>query len=79
MKTSSPGYDDIHSKVIKIVSTFISKPLSNIINLSFSSGIVPDKLKIGRVVPVYKGGARLRNPIIIQFLYSLVFQKSLKD
>lgn len=56
MKLASPGFDDIHSKVLKVVSVSISKPLSHIINLSFTTGIVPDKIKIGRIVPVFKGG-----------------------
>ena len=32
LKTSSPGYDDIHPKIIKQISNFIAVPLCHIIN-----------------------------------------------
>ena len=53
MKTSSPGYDDIHSKVIKIASTLISKPLSHIINLSFSSATEPIGLCLSKLIRMH--------------------------
>jgi hypothetical protein len=34
----------------------IASPLTHIINLSISSGIVPDLMKIARVVPLFKSG-----------------------
>ena len=30
------------------------EPLTRILNLSISTGIVPDKLKIAKVIPIYK-------------------------
>ena len=36
----------------------ISEPISHIINLSISSGIVPKEMKIARVVPIFKSGDR---------------------
>ena len=35
---------------------FIVKPLTHIINLSLSMGIVPERIKIAKVIPVYKKG-----------------------
>ena len=40
--------------VIKNSFHLISRPLMNIINLSFVKGIFPDKLKIAKVIPIYK-------------------------
>ena len=40
--------------VIKKLFHFISTPLMNIINLSFVKGIFPDKLKIAKVIPIYR-------------------------
>ena len=50
----APGYDNISMRVIKHSFHLISAPLVNIINLSLSKGIFPDKLKIGKVIPIYK-------------------------
>ena len=35
----------------------ILTPLTHICNLSFQSGKVPDKMKIAKVVPIYKSGS----------------------
>jgi len=45
--------------LIKSISNEICEPLSHIINLSFSNGIFPEKLKIAKVVPIYKGGNKM--------------------
>ena len=41
-------------RVIKSSFHLISSPLSNISNQSLQKGIFPDKLKIAKVIPVYK-------------------------
>ena len=50
----SPGHDDICSRIIKTTSKEISKPLTHIFNLTFEMGIIPDKLKIALVTPIFK-------------------------
>ena len=50
----APGYDNISMRVIKHSFHLISAPLANIINLSLQKGIFPDKLKIAKVIPIYK-------------------------
>ena len=50
----APGYDDIFMYVIKNTFEEVSEPLKNIINLSFSKGMFPDKLKVAKVIPVFK-------------------------
>ena len=50
----APGYDNISMRVIKHSFHLISAPLANIINLSIVKGIFPDKLKLGKVIPIYK-------------------------
>lgn len=55
---TSSGYDDIKPDVIKFVSDHIAAPLAHIFNLSLSSGTVPTKLKIAKVVPIFKKGDR---------------------
>ena len=37
---------------------FISEPLTYIINLSISSCVVPDQMKLARVVPLFKSDGK---------------------
>ena len=50
----SPSHDHIPILIIKKLANELSTPLTYIFNLSLSSGIVPDQLKIARVVPIHK-------------------------
>ena len=52
----SPRPDNIGPKLIKTSAATIIDPLLHIFNLSFSPGLVPDKLKIAKVIPVFKKG-----------------------
>ena len=51
---SSAGYDNISTKLLKEIEHVISRPLNIIINQSLCTGIFPDKLKIAKVIPLYK-------------------------
>ena len=50
----STGPSSIPSKFLKLFQTVLSKPISLIANLSFSSGTFPDSLKISNVIPIFK-------------------------
>ena len=54
LKITSLGYDEMHPKIIKQISMIIAIPLSHIMNCSLISGIVPSKLKIAKVIPIFK-------------------------
>ena len=51
---SSAGLDNISSKILKEISDIISYPLSIIINQSLCTGIFPSRLKIAKVLPLFK-------------------------
>ena len=52
----TPDHTGVSTYFIKqTVSSFIN-PLFHIFNLSFSTGIVPAQLKIGKVIPIFKAG-----------------------
>ena len=51
---SSTGHDNISSKLLKYIGDIVSVPLSIIVNQSLCTGIFPDKLKIAKVIPLYK-------------------------
>ena len=53
---NSCGYDDISSIFLKRITTSIIKPLTIAINQVLNNGIFPDKLKIAKVVPIFKSG-----------------------
>ena len=50
----APGYDSIPMHVIKFSFHLNSAPLADIINLSLLKGIFPDKLKIAKIIPIFK-------------------------
>ena len=50
----SAGHDDIKSDIVKQIADVIAIPLTIIFNISLSTGIVPDDLKIAKVVPIFK-------------------------
>ena len=53
------GPNSIPTEILHLIKFEIAKPLSHIINLSFTTGIHPDKLKIAQVIPVFKKGSKL--------------------
>ena len=52
----SSGHDDIQVNIIKSSISYISEPLSHLINCTFQNGIFPESLKIARICPVFKNG-----------------------
>ena len=52
-KTSS-GFDNISTKLMKDTIDYIIEPITQILNQSLSSGIVPKQMKIAKVVPIHK-------------------------
>lgn len=51
---TSTGNDNLSSKLLKSIRGEIAYPLSVVINNSLVNGIVPDTLKIAKVIPLYK-------------------------
>ena len=54
MKNNKSGIDIFRINLIKCVKNEIVQGLTMIINKSISEGIVPDLLKIAKIIPVYK-------------------------
>ena len=55
----SKGKDDIASEIVTNVIMEISSSLSMVFNVSLSTGTFPDKLKITKIVPIYKSDDKL--------------------
>jgi hypothetical protein len=79
-KTSS-GYDNISTCFLKQIKHVIVKPLTMIINQSLKTGIFPDKLKIAKVIPLFKKGDDMAcnnyRPISLLPSISKVFEKAI--
>ena len=57
LKTNnSPGYDDINFNVVKKCFGETNEPLKHLFNLSLENGIFPEKMKIAKVIPLFKNG-----------------------
>lgn len=50
------GLDNISVKMIKVPINEISALMTMLINKSFETGLVPDRIKIAKVTPVFKNG-----------------------
>ena len=50
----STGPNSIPTKILKLLKNDISTQLSDIFNVSFSTGVFPSILKIAKVVPIHK-------------------------
>ena len=79
LNTATPGWDELSLPILSCISTYIIEPLTYIINLSFSEGIVPVEIKTARIVPLYKAkdvhDFRNYRPISILPLISKIFEK----
>ena len=79
LKNSSVVWDEIPTFVAKKYVYSYLKPLTYLINTSFTEGIFPVKLKLARVVPIFKAGdpTQIANyrPISVLTFFSKVFEK----
>ena len=50
----SSGPNSIPDKILQLIKFEIAEPLSQIANISFETGIFIDKLKLAKVIPIYK-------------------------
>ena len=55
---SSTDCDDISMNVLKSVFTSVIKPFLFVCNKSFMSGVFPDRMKVAKVIPLYKSGEK---------------------
>lgn len=77
-RSSSAGPDDVPVFLLKAAAPYIVTPLTNLVNISISSGIFPSKLKSSVVVPVFKKGAKHSvtnyRPISISSVFAKLFE-----
>ena len=75
----SHGHDDISTKLLKNTITNILQPITHIINLSFNTGVVPQEMKIAKVIPIHKSADQslLKNyrPVSLLPAFSKLLEK----
>ena len=79
----SSGFDKISSNLIKSCNLSLCKPITQLINKSFSQGIFPSNLKIGKLTPLHKRDemsnvANFR-PISQLSCISTIIEKTIKE
>ena len=80
MKTSkASGLNSIPTNILKLFKKEFSKPLSDIINMSFNQSVFPNILKIANAIPIHKIADKLDcnyyRPISLLSNISKIFEK----
>ena len=80
---NSCGIDKITTKLLKKITPYITKSITFILNQSLASGVFPDKLKIAKIVPIFKKNdpTLLDNyrPISLLPVFSKIFERVIFD
>ena len=76
-KSSGPSI--IPTKLLKMANHLLCRPISHIINSSFTNGIFLDAIKIANVMPIHKKGSTLDvnnyRPISLLSIFSKILKK----
>ena len=79
--SKSSGPSVIPTKLLKIANPQLSRPISIIINTSFTSGTFPDSIKIANILPIHKKGSTLDinnyRPISLLSIFHKIFEKAM--
>ena len=73
------GPHSIPINLLQLVRDYLSKPLEILFNYSFETGVVPDKFKIARVIPIFKNGKKSctnnYRPISLLSVFNKILEK----
>src|SRR6218665_958990 len=79
--TRSTGIDDIDPLVARTTIEQVAQVVSDIVNCSFSTGVVPPDLKIAKITPIFKQGDRQittnYRPISILPFFGKIMEKAM--
>lgn len=81
--SNSSGFDELPNFLMKRVLPCVIKPLTHLVNLSFCCGEFPKKLKVGKVIPIFKKGnenmVENYRPITVPSVLSKIFEYAFLD
>ena len=79
----SSGHDGVSSKLLKDTINEIVLPITHIINQSLVKGIVPNEMKIAKVIPIYKTSDQMNlknyRPVSLLPAFSKLLEKIVYD
>ena len=80
---TSTDCNDMNISFVKNIIHLVVQPSTYICNLSFATGIFPDAMKIAKVTPIYKTGAKdefnNHRPILLLPQFSKILEKLFDD
>ena len=75
----SRGVYSCSVNILKVAKSFVSQPLMEIMNTSILEGTFPKKLKLAKVVPVFKSGEDIEpnnyRPISLLSIFNRIFER----
>ena len=81
--SKAPGFDSISSIFLRDGSEILTKPITQLINLSIRLSSFPEDAKAAKVKPLFKKGSRLDpknyRPISLLPILSKVFERIVHD
>jgi hypothetical protein len=79
--TSSAGFDQIPTFIVKDCSAALIEPLTFLFNLSLKSGVFPSRWKFSKITPIFKSGdiniTCNYRPIALLSVFSKIFETAL--
>ena len=79
--SKAAGIDNLSGRFLKDGAKFLSKPISDLCNLSITSEKFPDICKVAKLKPLYKKGSLtepcIYRPISLLPLISIVIEKAI--
>ena len=69
--TKATGLDGIPAKLLKDAAQEVAKPIANLINLTFSTGEIPQEWKEAKVTPIFNLEKRMMSIITARSRYFL--------
>ena len=79
LKEGSSGWDEISARIVKQTYAHFIKPLTKIMELSLTTGVVPIEMKIARVIPLFKSGDKCvfsnYRPVSVLPLFSKILER----
>ena len=77
-RSKAAGFDDLRSNIIIDAYNSLKNILFHVSKVSIKQGIFPDSLKIAKVTPIFKSGAKNNvsnyRPISILSVFSIVLE-----